>query len=70
MKPKISILDRAFAYKPSYATAVADTWRRFGWHPVTRDAQDPRESQPSPRPFGGLPRAWHSERANNDGGSR
>ena len=24
MKPRISILDRAFAYKPSYATAIAE----------------------------------------------
>ena len=37
MKPRISILDRAFAYKPSYATAIAETWRRFGWRPVKRD---------------------------------
>ena len=40
MKPKISILDPAFAYQPSYATAIADTWRRFGWRPTRRDAQE------------------------------
>jgi hypothetical protein len=67
MKPKISILDRAFAYKPSYATAIADTWRRFGWRPVKRDAQ---KSQARPRTYGQLPRTWQSERATNIGGSR
>jgi hypothetical protein len=66
MKPKISILDRAFAYKPSYATAIAETWRRFGWRPVKRDAQ---ESQAWPRTFNQLPRTWKSERATNNGGS-
>ena len=66
MKPKISILDRAFAYKPSYATAIAETWRRFGWRPVKRDAQ---ESQVRPRTFSQLPRTWKSERATNNGGS-
>jgi hypothetical protein len=43
MKPKISILDRAFTYKPSYATAVTETWLRFGWRPSRRDEQ---KSQP------------------------
>jgi len=66
MKPKISILDRAFAYKPSYATAIAETWRRFGWRPVKRDAQEP---QVRPRTFNQLPRTWKSERATNNGGS-
>jgi hypothetical protein len=66
MKPKISILDRAFAYKPSYATAIAETWRRFGWRPVKRDAQELRAP---PRTFNQLPRTWKSERATNNGGS-
>ena len=66
MKPRISILDRAFAYKPFYATAAAETWRSFGWRPVKRDAQEP---QARPRTFG-LPRTWHSERVTNKGGSR
>jgi hypothetical protein len=66
MKPKISILDRAFAYKPSYATAIAETWRRFGWRPVKRDTQEP---QARLRAFNQLPRAWKSERATNNGGS-
>jgi hypothetical protein len=66
MKPKISILDRAFAYKPSYATAIAETWRRFGWRPVKRDTQEP---QVRPRTSNQLPRAWKSERATNNGGS-
>jgi hypothetical protein len=66
MKPRISILDRAFAYKPSYATAIAETWRRFGWRPVKRDAQEP---QAPSRAFSQLPRTWKSERATNNGGS-
>ncbi len=66
MKPKISILDRAFAYKPSYATAIADTWRRFGWRPVKRNGQEP---QARPRTFDPLVRTWHSERATRRGGS-
>ena len=66
MRPKISILDRAFAYKPSYATAIAETWRRFGWRPVKRNAQ---ELQARPRPFTRLPRTWLSERATYNRGS-
>ena len=59
MKPKISILDRAFAYKPSYATAIAETWRRFGWSPVKRHAKQP---QTQPRTSGQLSPTWLSER--------
>ena len=66
MKPRISILDRTFAYKPSYATAIVETWRRFGWRPVQRNTQEP---QAAPRTFGQLPRTWMSERATNKGGS-
>jgi len=66
MKPKISILNRAFAYKPSYATAIAETWRRFGWRPPRRDAQQP---QARPHLASPLPRTWHSERATNAGRS-
>jgi hypothetical protein len=66
MKPRISILDRAFAYKPSYATAIAETWRRFGWRPVKRDAQELRAR---PRTFGQLPPTWRSERATYNRGS-
>ena len=66
MKPRISILDRAFAYKPSYATAIVETWRRFGWRPVKRNAQ---ELQARPRTFNSLPRTWHSERVTQHGGS-
>jgi hypothetical protein len=65
MKPKISILNRAFAYKPSYATAIVETWRRFGWRPAKGSVREP-QAQPRtarPRP------TWHSERANNNGGS-
>jgi hypothetical protein len=67
MKPKISILDRAFVYKPSYATAIADTWRRFGWRPAKRDAQQP---QSQPRRFRRLPLVWQSGWATNKHGSR
>jgi hypothetical protein len=67
MKPKISILDRAFAYTPSYATAIADTWRRFGWRPVTREAKEPRAR---PRTFGAPARTWYSERIPHYGGRR
>ncbi len=67
MKPRISILDRAFAYKPSYATAIDDTWRRFGWRPVKRHHQ---EMQTQPRAFGQAPRTWYSESTTDKGGSK
>jgi hypothetical protein len=59
MKPRISILDRAFAYRPSYATAIDDTWRRFGWRPVKRHQQ---KMQTQPRAFG-QPRARGTAKA-------
>jgi hypothetical protein len=65
LKPTISILNRAFAYKPSYATAIAETWRRFGWRPGKRNAQQP---QARPRATSPLP-TWHSERATYGGQS-
>jgi hypothetical protein len=67
MKPRISILDRAFAYRPSYATAIDDTWRRFGWRPVKRHQQ---KMQTQPRAFGQAPRTWHSESTTDQGGSK
>lgn len=66
MKPKISILNRAFVYTPSYATAIAETWRRFGWQPVKRNAQEP---QGRPRTFSRLARTWRNEGATYDSGS-
>ena len=42
MKPFISILDRSFRYVPSVSTSVADTWRRFGWRPMTQRDRDAR----------------------------
>lgn len=66
MKPKISILNRAFAYTPSYATAIAETWRRFGWRPVKRNAQ---ELQARARAFAQVPRTWRSERVTYNRGS-
>jgi hypothetical protein len=66
MKPRISILDRAFAYKPSYETTIADTWRRFGWRPTKRFAQEP---QSPPRTSVPRARIWHSERTTNLRGS-
>jgi hypothetical protein len=67
MKPRISILDRAFAYRPSYATAIDDTWRRFGWRPVKRHQQ---EMQTQSRAFGQAPRTWYSESTTDKGGSK
>jgi hypothetical protein len=66
MKPKISILDRAFVYTPSYATAIAETWRRFGWRPVKRGAQEPQTRTRTSRL---LPRTRQSEGATYDSGS-
>jgi hypothetical protein len=60
MKPRLSILNRAFAYTPSYATAIAETWRRFGWRPIKRSAQ---EAQGKPRSSGRLLPTWRSEHA-------
>ena len=66
MKPKISILNRAFVYTPSYATAIAETWRRFGWQPVRRNTQ---KQQARSRTSGETPRTWQSDRATYDSGS-
>ncbi len=67
MKPSLSILDRAFVYRPSYATAIDDTWRRFGWRPVKRNRPEP---QTQPRAFGQRLPAWRSEHTTDKGGSR
>jgi hypothetical protein len=37
-----SILDPAFRYVPSFATSVAETWRRFGWRPTTDEDRKAR----------------------------
>ena len=66
MKPKISILDRAFAYKPSYATAVTETWQRFGWRPSRRDEQ---KSLLQPHALSHAPQMRKSENAANTGAS-
>jgi hypothetical protein len=66
MKPRVSILDRAFAYKPSYATAIAETWRRFGWRPTRRDAV---QLQQRPSASTQAARMWKSEHATNKGAS-
>ena len=66
MKPRVSILDRAFAYKPSYATAIDDTWRRFGWRPATHQ----QAMQTRPRAFGQAARTWRSESTTDKGGAR
>ncbi len=42
MKPNRSILDESFRYVPAAATSVAETWRRFGWHPTTNDERKAR----------------------------
>ena len=36
-KPARSILDPSFRYVPAASTSVAETWRRFGWHPPAGD---------------------------------
>jgi len=35
MRPARSILDRSFRYVPAVATSVVETWRRFGWRPMS-----------------------------------
>ena len=39
MKPSKSILDRSFTYVPSAATAIEQTWRRFGWRPISEEGR-------------------------------
>lgn len=46
MKPTKSILDESFSYIPSTSTSVADTWRRFGWHPMTDEERLRQRRQP------------------------
>jgi hypothetical protein len=42
MKPARSILDPAFRYVPSMATSVSETWRRFGWRPMSEEERRAR----------------------------
>jgi hypothetical protein len=42
MKPAHSILDHTFRYVPATSTSVAQTWRRFGWRPVTDEERKRR----------------------------
>jgi hypothetical protein len=51
MKPTKSILDESFSYIPSTSTSVAETWRRFGWHPLTDEerARQRRQSRSTAR---------------------
>ena len=42
MKPQISILKESFAYVPARDTAVQNTWRRFGWTPMTEQERQLR----------------------------
>ena len=42
MKPARPILDQTFRYVPAVATSVADTWRRFGWRPMTDEERKER----------------------------
>ena len=44
MKPRISILDRAFAYKPSYATAIPKRGAAW-WRPVNAKQEPERSPQ-------------------------
>jgi hypothetical protein len=45
MKPAHSILDASFRYVPSMSTSVAETWRRFGWRPMTDEDRRRRRGQ-------------------------
>lgn len=45
MKPTKSILDESFSYIPSTSTSVAETWRRFGWHPMTEEERTQQRRQ-------------------------
>jgi len=42
MKPARSILDKSFRYVPAVATSVVETWRRFGWRPMTDEERKKR----------------------------
>jgi len=64
MKPRISILDQAFLYRPSYATAVTETWARFGWR-----QSRPGDEQSQPRALSQVPRIRRSDNAVNTGAS-
>jgi hypothetical protein len=66
MNPKISILDKAFVYRPSYATAVTETWQRFGWRPLRRDEQ---KSLPRLHALSQAPHMRKSDNAANIGAS-
>lgn len=46
MRPSKSILDESFQYVPSTSTSVADTWRRFGWHPMTEEERARQRRRP------------------------
>ncbi|HEU0204955.1 MAG TPA: hypothetical protein VFR86_31485 [Burkholderiaceae bacterium] len=41
--PFKSILDKSFIYVPSTATSVDETWRRFGWRPMTEEERKSRQ---------------------------
>jgi hypothetical protein len=44
VKPTRSLLDPSFQYVPAVATSVADSWRRFGWRPMTKAERSGRRS--------------------------
>jgi hypothetical protein len=54
----LSILDAAFKYVPSHATSVAETWRRFGWHPA---AVAERKQQRTQLQYPDFQPTWRSE---------
>ena len=54
MKPVLSILDDSFRYVPAVATSVAETWRRFGWKPTTKE-QRKRPHRPATTSVESLP---------------
>ena len=46
----VKLTDPRFKYTPSLRTNVQDTWRRFGWKPMTEIERQARRAKPVPVP--------------------
>lgn len=46
-KPTHKITDPAFNYRNAAQTDVRDTWRKFGWKPISE--KPPQQQEPSAR---------------------